>query len=53
MIFPKPGEFPLMTQGVIAVGELVVSFTILHGEPESPERRRALDALATARHTPN
>ena len=47
---PKPDEHPLITQGAVAVGDLLLTFTILHRDPSSPERQQTLDMLASARH---
>ena len=47
---PKPGEYKLLNQGVISVGELVVRFTILTNDGQDDIVKRALEMLAAARH---
>ena len=42
---PKPGEFKFMTQGILRVGELSVSFTILTNEGQEVIVKQALEAL--------
>jgi len=46
-----PGEWRHVVQGAIAVGRLVVAFTLLDDE-DGPHRRLVLDALRAARHAP-
>ena len=45
---PKPGEFKYMTQGILKVGELTVSFTILTNDGQAKVRKDALAMLAGA-----
>jgi hypothetical protein len=46
-----PGEWRHVVQGAIAVGRLVVAFTLLD-DADGPHRRLVLDALRAARHAP-
>ncbi|MDR2881936.1 MAG: hypothetical protein LBV29_08590 [Azoarcus sp.] len=46
---PKPGEFKFLTQGVILVGELTVTFTILTNDGQELIIKQALDALKGAK----
>lgn len=45
---PKPGEFKFMTQGILRVGELSVTFTILTNEGQEAIVKQALEALKGA-----
>ena len=45
---PRPGEYKFLTQGIVRVGELSVSFTILTNEGQEMIVKQALDALKTA-----
>ncbi len=45
---PKPGEYLFMTQGMLRVGELSVTFTILTNPGQDAIVRQALDALKGA-----
>jgi hypothetical protein len=45
---PKPGEYKRLTQGVLRVGELSVTFTILTNDGREPVVKQALDALKGA-----
>jgi hypothetical protein len=47
---PKPGEYKYMTQGVVAVGELIVTFTILTNTNHEEVAKEALTLLREARH---
>ena len=47
---PKPGEFKSLTQGIVRVGELAVTFTILTNEGQDPIVKQAIDALKGAVH---
>lgn len=47
---PGPDEYPFMTQGAVAVGELLLTFTVLQRQTHGPEPRRTLDMLAGGRH---
>jgi hypothetical protein len=49
---PKPGEFTYLTQGALGVGDLLISFTLLHREKEPPERQAVLEMLRSAVHRP-
>jgi len=50
---PKPNEYKYITQGVVRLGNLKLTFTILSNVKDGPERRTALDVLKTARHKKN
>ena len=45
---PKPGEFDSLTHGIVRVGELSVTFTILTNKVQEPIVKQALDALKGA-----
>jgi hypothetical protein len=45
---PKPGEYKLLTQGTILVGQLVVNFKILTNDGQEAVIKQALDALKSA-----
>ena len=45
---PKPGEYKFLTQGIVRVGELSVTFTILTNEGQELVVKQALDALKSA-----
>jgi hypothetical protein len=47
---PKPGEHKYMTQGVLAVGDLIVTFTILTSNHHEEVAKEALTLLREARH---
>jgi hypothetical protein len=47
---PKPGEYKYMTQGVLAVGDLIVTFTILTSNNHEEVAKEALTLLKRARH---
>jgi hypothetical protein len=47
---PKPGDFKFMTQGVLRVGELVVTFTILTNDDKRDVESAALTMLKGAMH---
>lgn len=47
---PAPGEYKYLTQGAMAVGDLVVTFTVLSNDAESAEAKAALEMLRGARH---
>jgi hypothetical protein len=47
---PKPGEFELLAQGILLVGELSVAFTILTNEGQEQVVEEALDVLKNAVH---
>ena len=49
---PAPGEYRYMTQGAVAVDDLVVTFTFLSNRRDDDERNAVLGALAHARHRP-
>jgi hypothetical protein len=46
---PPPGEWLHVLQGAIAVGRVVLAFTLLD-DADGPQRRLVLDALRAARH---
>ena len=45
---PKPGEYKFMTQGMLKVSDLVVTFTILTNDGQQEVTRAALGMLRTA-----
>jgi hypothetical protein len=47
---PKPGEYKYMTQGIIRIGELMTTFTILTNEGQGDIASKALMMLKTAKH---
>lgn len=47
---PKPGEYKYLTQGTFAVGDLLVVFTILTNEKNSPIVEDALKMFSTSEH---
>ena len=49
---PKPGEYKYMTQGMLVVRELAVSFTILTNDGQQQVVQDALTMLKSATHTP-
>jgi len=49
---PKLGEYKLMTQGMLGVKDLRVSFTVLTNEGQESTIRQALAMLSSATHSP-
>lgn len=49
---PKPDEYRFLTQGVVRVGELSVTFTILTNDGQDAVVKQALDALKGATQEP-
>ena len=49
---PKPDEYKFLTQGVVRVGELSVTFTILTNDGQDAIVKQALDALKSATQEP-
>ena len=49
---PKPGEFKYLTQGMLLVGDVVVSFSILTNDKQEKVRDQALAMLKSASHIP-
>jgi hypothetical protein len=49
---PKPDEYKFLTQGVVRVGELSVTFTILTNDGQDAIVRQTLDALKGATQEP-
>ena len=47
---PKPGEFKHLTQGMLLVGDIVVSFAVLTNEGQEKVRDQALAMLKGASH---
>jgi len=47
---PKPGEYKFMTQGILLVGELIVTFTILTNDSQRNVVNDALTMLKSAIH---
>ncbi len=47
---PKPGEFKYLTQGMLLVGDVVVSFSILTNDAQEKVRDQALAMLKSASH---
>jgi hypothetical protein len=48
---PRANEYKYMIQGVVRLGNLKLTFTILSNVKDGLEQRTALDVLKTARHT--
>ena len=46
---PKPGEYKFLTQGMVRVGELSATFTILTNDGQEAVVKQALEALKGAR----
>lgn len=49
---PKPGEFKYLTQGMLLVGDVIVSFGILTNDTQEKVRDHALAMLKSASHLP-
>ena len=49
---PKPDEYKFLTQGIVRVGELSVTFTILTNDGQDAVVKQALDALKSATQEP-
>ena len=47
---PKPGEFKYLTRGMLLVGDVVVSFSILTNDKQEKARDQALAMLKSASH---
>jgi hypothetical protein len=47
---PNPGEYKYLTQGMLRVSELVVSFSILTNDGQEQVREDALALLKSAVH---
>ena len=47
---PKPGEFKYLTQGMLLVGDVVTSFTILTNDGQEKAKEQALALLKSASH---
>jgi hypothetical protein len=47
---PKPGEYKFMTQGIVKVSGLVVTFTILSNDGQGQVAREALSMIRSAVH---
>ena len=47
---PKPGEFKYLTQGMLLVGDVVVSFAVLTNDGQEKVRDEALSMLRKASH---
>jgi hypothetical protein len=47
---PKPGEFKYLTQGMLLVGDVVVSFSILTNDAQEKVKDQALAMLKSASH---
>lgn len=45
---PKPGEFRFLTQGIVRVGELAVTFTVLTNDGQEAVVKQTLEALKGA-----
>jgi len=48
---PKPGEYKYLTQGMLLVGDVVVSFSVLTNDGQEKVRDEALAMLRSASHT--
>ena len=49
---PKPGEFKYLTQGMLLVGDVIVSFGIVTNDGQEKVRDQALAMLKSASHLP-
>jgi hypothetical protein len=49
---PKPGEFRYLTQGAVAVGGVIVTFTILHNKGAEAIAQAALESVRRLRLRP-
>ena len=47
---PKPGEFKYLTQGMLLVGDVIVSFAVLTNDAQEKVRDQALAMLKSASH---
>ena len=47
---PKPGEYRFLTQGILRVGELTVTFTILTNDGQEHIVKQAIELLKSAAH---
>jgi hypothetical protein len=47
---PKPGEFKYLSRGMLLVGDVVVSFTILTNDGQEKAKEQALAMLKSASH---
>lgn len=47
---PKPDEFKYLTQGMLGVGDLAVTFTILTNDGQDAVVKEALSMLSSAAH---
>lgn len=47
---PKPGEFKYLTQGMLLVGDVIVSFAILTNDAQEKVREQALAMVKSASH---
>ena len=47
---PKPGEFKYLTQGMLLVGDVIVSFGILTNDGQEKAKEQALAMLKSASH---
>jgi len=50
---PNPGEYKYLTQGIIRVGDIALSFTVLTNDGEEAVVKAALDTLRTATYQPS
>jgi hypothetical protein len=50
---PKPGEYTYLVQGMAALDELVMSFTVLSNDGHEAVERAALQMIKTVKHDPN
>jgi hypothetical protein len=47
---PKPGEFKYLTQGIVNLGDIELTFTVLTNDGQETVVRSALDMLRSASH---
>lgn len=47
---PQPGEYKYLTQGMIRIGELLATFTILSNDGAEKDVERALKVISSAEH---
>ncbi len=49
---PKPGEFKFLRQGMLAIGDILLAFTVLADSRDEPVMGQALTMLQGATHAP-
>lgn len=49
---PKPGEYKILTQGVVGINEIIGTFTILTNDSSSAEAEQAIKMFGSLRYSP-